>query len=127
MALLGNKILLKINDTLLAGQLDSSENFECELSNIIKDGGVYTEVKPERLKMTVSASFNYTPDVFLTLWNAYIARLSVNVKTGGINTGDYYIEGSGYISGIAKAAPRSGLTTINLSLVISGQFSLKTV
>ena len=122
----GNHILIKINNTLIAGELSSSANYEMGLSSVVINGGKFEEYLPERLKMSVGAEILYDAATFETLWNAYINKQLVNVKFGGVNAGDKYVEGNGYIA-LSHSSPKNAPSTISVTITISGEFTLKTV
>jgi Phage major tail protein 2. len=123
----GNYILLKVNSVTYAGQLDSSLNVNCGLSNVVKDGGKYAEFLPERLEGEVSGTFIYDRTVHSVFWNYFINRTKIEIRFGETTTGGLYVKGYGYITGMPLSAPHNGISTISITVKLSGEFSLQTV
>jgi len=123
---LGNYALLKVNGSLISGQVDSSLSSTVDMINVVKVGGRYREVVADKVAISVSVTVQYTDDVFTTLWNAHVNGIRISVTYGGINPGEKYLSFNGYISAINKTDSKNSLSMIGIEIISDGEVLLKT-
>jgi len=123
---LGNYALLKVNGSLISGQVDSSLSSTIDMINVVKVGGRYREVVADKVAISVSVTVQYTDDVFTTLWNAHVNGTRISVTYGGINPGEKYLSFNGYISAINKTDSKNTLSMIGIEIISDGEVLLKT-
>jgi hypothetical protein len=123
---LGNYALLKVNGSLISGQVDSSLSSTVDMIGVVKEGGRYKEVIADRASTSVSVTILHDDTVFETLWNAHVNGTRITVTYGGINAGEKYLSFSGYISAMNKSDAKNALSTITVEIISDGEITLNT-
>jgi hypothetical protein len=123
---LGNYALLKVNGSLISGQVDSSLSSTVDMIDVVKEGGRYKEVIADRASTSVSVTILHDDTVFETLWNAHVNGTRITVTYGGINAGEKYLSFSGYISAMNKSDAKNALSTITVEIISDGEITLNT-
>jgi len=117
----GSYVLVQVNGTALAGQLDSSMSFDAESKEVVINGGRFTERIIGRISYGVDVSLLYDDATFLMLYNIFRNGTPLTIKVGGVNPGDLYLSFTAFITSLPRQHPMSGLSLISLTLQGSGE------
>ena len=123
----GYKTLVKIDNQLVAGQVDSGLSTETEMLNVHAGLTKGVEVRPVRTSASATVTINYTDSVYSLLIAKQINGNPVTLYYGGTSAGDKYWMATCYIRSIGRTDPSAGISTISLELTVSGDIVEQTV
>lgn len=129
MAELGKYTLVKVDNTVIAAQMDSQLSFETsilETTEISGSNRFKTFVYDEK-EGNCSLSVQKSDTVEGAFYNAWYNNQVVTVWYGGVNVGEKYYLFSALITSISKSDPSTGISMLNIALKPTGIIQRLTV
>ena len=116
-----------INGTLINYSTNCSVETSMDTREVTnKESGGNAEFRESKKSWTASGEFIFAPDAtynFEDLFTLWQARTMITVRYSTEVSGDYYYQGSAYITGLPMSAPVEDNMTFTMSLQGTGQLT----
>lgn len=122
MANLGKYTLVKINDDVVAAQMDSSLSFSSGIIETTEISGAnrFKTFEYEEKEAECTVNIQQSEAIESSLYNAWYNSTKISVWYGGINLGEKYYLFDAIITNISKSDPSVGISMLSVALKVSG-------